>query len=113
MRALSGAIIAAAALVGMGLTAIGLGTRYTAHIMRTEGTPDFVASHVRFQDIDNPMKLVLVLLVIALATGLAICFIGLMYHHERRHRESLLHHMHHNGGTAPTTPPGTSHRVTV
>jgi hypothetical protein len=80
MRALCGAIITAGALIGLGLAAVGLGSRYHG-----------ATNEVLFKDIDNPLKLVLVLLVIGVVVGVAIAFIGLMFHHERRHRELTLH----------------------
>jgi hypothetical protein len=81
MRALCGAIITAGALIGLGMTGIGLGSRY-------QGAPtaDF---HVLFQNLDNPFKLILILLVIGLVIGVAVAFIGLMFHHHRRHHEML------------------------
>jgi hypothetical protein len=115
MRALSGAIITAAALIGLGLTAHGIGTRYEHFIiwksasgeetsspsLKTE--PDFEKSQIKIRDLDNPMKLCLTLLVLAVLIGLGITFIGLMYHHHRRYHEHLRMH-----GPASTT---SSHHV--
>jgi hypothetical protein len=109
MRALSGAIITAAALIGLGLTAQGIGQRYSNFLRyKTEGgeetssasmrnTPDFENSQVRIRDLDNPMKLCLTVLVLAVLVGLGITFVGLAYHHHRRYHEHLRAH-----------PPGTT-----
>ncbi|HEY7312198.1 MAG TPA: hypothetical protein VH643_22730 [Gemmataceae bacterium] len=111
MRALSGAIITAAALIGLGLTAQGLGTRYEHFIiwrgasgeetsspsLRTE--PDFDKSKIKISELDNPMKLCLTLLVLSVLIGLGITFVGLMYHHHRRFHEHLRAHGH----PAPTS----------
>lgn len=105
MRALSGAIIAAAALIGLGLTAQGIGTRYqdvtrwgpspagdetTKSSLRT--SPDFKASHVKIRDMDNGLILSLTLSALSLLIGLGITFVGLMYHHHRRFHEHLRTH---------------------
>ncbi len=104
MRALSGAIITAAALIGLGLTAQGIGNRYenfliyksasgdstTAPNLRTE--PDFEKSQIRIRDLDNPMKLCLTILVLAVLVGLGITFVGLALHHHRRYHEHLRLH---------------------
>jgi hypothetical protein len=84
MRALCGAIITAGALIGLGLTALGIGTRYE-HMLdkHTEGT---------FKDyfLGAPsLATIMVVLILAVLIGLGIAFIGLAYHHERRHREWL------------------------
>jgi hypothetical protein len=107
MRALTGAIITAAALIGLGLTALGIGNRYqnfliyepvkdaakdeaNADRLRTE--PDFKKSQVRISDLDGPMKLCLTILVLTALTGLGITFVGLMYHHHKRYHEHLRLH---------------------
>jgi hypothetical protein len=84
MRALCGAIITAGALIGLGLTALGFGMRYSQMSTRhDEGTFNGVFYGA------PPMIFMLVLLVVGLVIGLGIAFIGLAYHHERRHRERL------------------------
>jgi hypothetical protein len=108
MRALSGAIITAAALIGLGLTAQGIGTRYTEFMIRKPAgddasaplktEPDFEKSQIKIRDLDNPMKLCLTLLVLSALIGLGITFVGLMYHHQRRFHE----HLHRNGHPAGT-----------
>jgi hypothetical protein len=102
MRALCGAIITAGALLGLGLTAMGIGNRYTTYYHRTDGAVNFAESQIRFADLDNPMKLILVILVIGVIVGVGIAFLGLMYHHHRRHYE-LLHHHNSTGITPPRT----------
>ncbi len=86
MRALSGAIIAAGALIGLGLTAIGLGTRYQDFNTRAS---DGAIVFIRFRDLDTSLILMIVVLLVTLLVGLAVTFLGLAYHHERRHREHL------------------------
>jgi hypothetical protein len=103
MRALSGAIITAAALIGLGLTAQGIGERYANFIiwkgagesastptLKTE--PDFERSQVKIHELDNPMKLCLVVLVLSVLIGLGITTVGLMYHHHQRYHEHLRLH---------------------
>jgi formate hydrogenlyase subunit 3/multisubunit Na+/H+ antiporter MnhD subunit len=80
MRALIGAIIAAGALIGLGLTNLGIGLRY-----QTEGRYD-----MKFKEIDNPLQYGVIFLSILALVGLAVAFVGLAYHHERRFRESQL-----------------------
>ena len=82
MRALCGAIITAGALLGLGLTAIGFGTRYHVNIVG-ETTP------LHLNDFDRPLVFILVFLTCAALIGLGISFFGLAYHHHRRHHEAL------------------------
>lgn len=95
MRALCGAIIAAGAMIGLGLTAIGLGTRY-AHFpyLNAENQSQFV----RIKHLDTTLLTIFVLLATTLLVGLAIAIVGLMYHHARREHERL--HRHHANGRA-------------
>jgi hypothetical protein len=86
MRALCGAIITAGALVGLGLTALGIGTRYT---MERATTGDGEPVLVHLSQMDRPLVFVLVLLTCVLLVGLGIAFTGLAYHHHRREREYL------------------------
>jgi hypothetical protein len=84
MRALCGAIIAAGAFLGLGLTAIGIGTRYSGAVVSTEaGDPVLV----KLSQMDRPLIFILVFLVCAALVGLGIAFLGLAYHHLRRDRE--------------------------
>src|SRR5262245_61814993 len=102
MRALCGAIITAGAVIGLGLMALGLGTRYT----RERNWPDASAAEakaedgkapakpeeaepviVHFSKLDTPMQFILVFLTSVAIVGLGIAVVGLAYHHHRRERE--------------------------
>lgn len=80
MRALCASIISAGALVGLGLAALGVGTRYQGMV----ATGD---NFIHWKQLDTPMMLILVLLITTLLSALAATFLGLAYHHERRHNE--------------------------
>jgi hypothetical protein len=86
MRALVGAIIAAGALIGLGLTCVGIGLRYQ-WVQRSAGDPPRLYD-IKFYEIDNPLQYGVVVLTIAAVIGLVVAFIGLAYHHERRYREA-------------------------
>jgi hypothetical protein len=114
MRALCGAIITAGALLGLGLTAIGFGTRYAQAIVMNEGRPER-AQLVHMSEMDRPLVFILVFLTIMAIIGLGIAFVGLAYHHHRRHHEMLRDHAHTaaegrphvavpEGATGVTTP---------
>lgn len=101
MRALSGAIITAAALLALGMTAQAIGTRYawvnrwkpaSETAANPDVKPDFPSSHVKIHEMDNGLTLCLVLAAISLLIGLGITFVGLMYHHHRRYHEHLRMH---------------------
>lgn len=98
MRALCGAIITAGALIGLGLAALGFGTRYQGVLLDRDSNNRVILLH--WGDIDRPLMIILVLLVLAALIGMGIAFLGLAYHHHRRHHE--LHH-HHNGIPERTT----------
>ena len=99
MRAITGAILAAGAFIGLGLTAIGIGTRY-AGANRFDTNNNLQWWH--FRDIDESLMIIMVVLILAALVGIGITFVGLMYHHERRHNEMLhLKNQPHNGHTAP------------
>jgi hypothetical protein len=98
MRALNGAIITAAALIGLGLAAQGIGTRYASFYKygapaegsnAVRGEPDFEKSQIKIHEMDNSLKLILTVLILSLLVGLGITFVGLMYHHHRRYHEQL------------------------
>ncbi len=93
MRALCGAIMSAGAFIGLGLTAIGVGMRYQ---MVKDDKGNVIA--MDWHHLDPALLVIIVLLVLAALTGIAVAFIGLMYHHHRRHHEMLAH-------TATTTAP--------
>jgi len=84
MRALCGAIITAGALIGLGLTALGIGTRYAPERAFDENKQ---AVLVKLSMMDRPLVFVLVFLTSVAIVGLGITFVGLAYHHMRRDRE--------------------------
>jgi hypothetical protein len=109
MRALCGAIIAAGALIGLGLAGIGIGHRY-AELSRphTDGTVlvrnydngEFTRgmpnkengpAWVKYSEMDRGMTAIVAVLILTVMIGIGTCFIGLMFHHHRR-----LHEMHHH-----------------
>ncbi len=92
MRALTGAIIAAASLLGLGLVALGMGTRYQYYSDRDK---EGAIQWLRFSQMDTPFIYLTILLTVTLVIGLGIAFIGLAYHHHRRHHELLAHHEEH------------------
>jgi hypothetical protein len=93
MRAICGAIITAGAVIGLGLTALGIGTRYQMERVPTsvvEGKTIYEPSLVFMYQMDRPLIFVLVFLTCVAIIGLGIAFVGLAYHHHRRHHELLL-----------------------
>jgi hypothetical protein len=106
MRALCGAIIAAGALIGLGLAALGVGQRY-GHLAQPDaagnvllraydgdqpfarGIPskDNGVVWVKFSEMDRGLTVIVTVLILALLAGLATAFIGLAFHHHRRHLE--------------------------
>jgi hypothetical protein len=100
MRALCGAIITAGALIGLGLTAVGIGFRYQ-NFARYEDQP--LTHHVKFLEMDTGLIFALVVLSLAALIGLGIAFLGLAYHHHRRHHEHLRNLHPHGTGTSPPT----------
>jgi hypothetical protein len=84
MRALCGAIITAGALIGLGLTALGVGQRYSMEHATTANNEPII---VRLSQMDRPLIFVLVFLTCVAIVGLGIAFAGLAYHHWRRERE--------------------------
>ncbi len=96
MRALCGSIVSAGALIGLGLAALGVGTRYENLVARDPAS----ITYVKWIQLDTPMMLIIVVLLITLLVGLATAFVGLAYHHERRHYER------YRGGVAETTGSG-------
>jgi len=107
MRALCGAIIAAGALIGLGLTAQGIGTRYQADPASSlvkkaaakdedsekssdaTGNAEWRPYLVRLSQMDRPLVFILVFQTCVAIVGLGIAFVGLAYHHHRRNREFL------------------------
>jgi hypothetical protein len=97
MRALCGSIIAAGAMIGLGLTALGIGNRYAYFAYRNPGNDEIL--WLKLRDLDTPLLMILVVLLAGVVIGLTTAFIGLMYHHYRRHHEHL---MHSHGGIIRT-----------
>jgi hypothetical protein len=98
MRALSGAIITAAALIALGLTTQGIGTRYAHRYVNKSADgdgsslateTDWDKTPVRIRDLDNAVKVALFFELGLVLIGLATTFLGLAYHHHRRHHEHL------------------------
>jgi hypothetical protein len=87
MRALCGAIITAGALLGLGLTAIGFGTRYHSTVEDKGADGQVIQLHL--YQMDRPLVFILVLLTCMALIGLGISFFGLAYHHHRRYHEAL------------------------
>ena len=124
MRALCGAIIAAGALIGLGLATLGIGQRY-GELSRPDndgkvllrdyggdnpfsrGLPDkdHAVGWVKFSEMDRGLVVIVTALIIALLIGIATAFIGLAYHHHRRHFETQ--HLHGQAmGVRLHTPAG-------
>ena len=81
MRALTGAIITAGAMIGLGLTAVGFGIRFHGY-----GPDQINADSHQLYGITT-LVVILVALFLALLIGLGTAFLGLAYHHERRQFE--------------------------
>jgi hypothetical protein len=94
MRAITGAIITAGAMIGLGLTAIGFGTRYSNLLIDRE------SRYVRipWRDMDPALTLILITLLLVLLVGIGLTYLGLAYHHHRRHHE-MLHRERSLGGS--------------
>jgi hypothetical protein len=86
MRALSGAIITAGSLIGLGLLSIGIGTRYN-FFSRAGANGEL--EYIRVRDLDSALLLCLVFLIVCALIGLAVSFVGLAYHHHQRWHEHL------------------------
>jgi hypothetical protein len=101
MRALCGAIITAGAVIGLGLTALGFGTRYHSSLpnITKEGEP--VIMHL--YDMDKSLVFILVFLTCVAIIGLGIAFLGLAYHHHRRYHEMVRGTPHDAAGTPRAT----------
>jgi len=87
MRALCGAIVTAGALICLGLTALGIGTRYGGNLPTKSGEDAPLLVHL--SQMDRPLVFILVFGTCAAIIGLGITFVGLAYHHHRRHHEHL------------------------
>jgi hypothetical protein len=84
MRALCGAVITVGGMIGLGLTALGIGARYSH-----APTADKDGNHlfVKLSQLDGPLVFILVFCVCVAVIGLGVAFVGLAYHHHRRERE--------------------------
>lgn len=88
MRALCGAIIAAGAVIGLGLAAQAFGMRYGQTVgLDRNSQGEIVQLHL--SQMDKPLVFILVFLTATAIIGLGIAFLGLAYHHHRRHHELL------------------------
>jgi hypothetical protein len=83
MRALCGSIIAAGALIGLGLTALGFGTRFGGITTQHPEGATFAGVYYGVPS----MMIALVVLLAAAVIGLGIAFVGLAFHQERRNWE--------------------------
>ena len=81
MRAITGSIITAGALIGLGLTALAYAIRFQ-HYATEPVNPD----SGQLYGIPS-LALILIVLLIVAGIGLGIAFLGLAFHHERRHFE--------------------------
>jgi hypothetical protein len=126
MRALCGAIIAAGALIGLGLAAMGIGQRYE-HLTQPNDKGEYLlrgysgddpfsrgiptkengVAYVKFFDMDRGLTVITTVLILALLAGLTTAFIGLAFQHYRRHME-LEHLRTHAAGTPQTHTPMSS-----
>jgi hypothetical protein len=96
MRPLCGAIIVAGSVIGLGLTAMAIGTRYHTTLENVGSDGQVVPLHL--YQMDRPLLYIVALLTIVAVIGLGIVFVGLAYHHhkrlhELRHREKHLEHL--------------------
>ena len=101
MRALCGAIITAGAMIGLGLAAIGFGTRYHTGLENVDKDGNSILLHL--YQMDKPLVFILVFMTITALIGLGIAFVGLAYHHHRRHHELL--HLYGRLGAPQRTAP--------
>jgi hypothetical protein len=86
MRALSGAIITAGALIGLGQTAVAFGTRYGQTVgLDRNAQGEVVQLHL--SQMDKPLVFILVFLTSVAIVGLGVSFLGLAYHHHHRFHE--------------------------
>jgi hypothetical protein len=90
MRPICGAIIVAGAMVGLGLTAIGFGTRYHTGLENVDKDGNPILLHL--SQMDKPLVFIMVFLVCLAIIGLGITFVGLSYHHHKRQFELVRHH---------------------
>jgi hypothetical protein len=92
MRPLCGAIIVAGSMIGLGLTALAIGTRYHTTLENVGSDGQVVPLHLH--QMDRPLLYILVFLTVTAVIGLGIAFLGLSYHHLKRTHE-MLHRQQH------------------
>jgi hypothetical protein len=86
MRAICGAVIAAGALIGLGLACIGEGLRYANYNFKDNADN---IQYIPFKHMDTALMVTFVGLALVAIIGLVLAFVGLAYHHQRRHHEML------------------------
>ena len=102
MRPLCGAIIVAGALIGLGLTAIGFGTRYHTSLENVDKDGNPILLHL--YQMDKPLVFIMVFLMAVAIFGLGMAILGLSYHHHKRTLE-LAHYFARANGHQPSGPP--------
>jgi hypothetical protein len=112
MRALCGAVIAAGAMLGLGLTALGIGTRYQHEdwLKYDSTTTDRQPFVIHLHQMDPALVFALVFTACVAVIGLGIAFLGLAYHHHRRERE---HHWARERAALHAAQHAAQHRTTV
>jgi hypothetical protein len=85
MRPICGAIIVAGAMIGLGLTAIGFGTRYHTGLENLDKDGNPILLHL--YQMDKPLIFIMVFLTAVAIIGLGIALVGLSYHHHKRTQE--------------------------
>jgi uncharacterized membrane protein YebE (DUF533 family) len=104
MRALVGAIITAGAMIAVGLTALGIGTRYQFDKPERDNEGKLIRDangdlvRTRLRDMDRPLVFALVFSTSVAVAGLGIAIAGLAYHHLRREREYQWERERHAAG---------------
>lgn len=113
MRALCGAIITAGALIGLGLTTLGIGQRYSSEPAfqraragdleagKAPGDEDPKPVLIKMSWMDRPLVFSLVFTTCMAVIGLGIAIAGLAYHHVRRHHDHMIER-ERVAGTRPT-----------
>lgn len=96
MRALCGAVITAGAMIAVGLTALGIGTRYQGD--RTHDLEGKPLPRVTLEQMDRSLVFALVFSTSVAVAGLGIAIAGLAYHHARREREYQWERERHAAG---------------
>ena len=74
-------------MIGLGLTAIGFGTRYHTGLENVDKDGNPILLHM--YQMDKPLVFIMVFLVCMAIIGLGIAFLGLAYHHNKRLHEMI------------------------